>query len=152
MASTNRSSQEDADQSARSGEGLDGLRERYTDPSSPQQAGFHEGFADIIALLSMLSAQSVVAKVVRDRLMARLALRHPGYGWEHNAGYATADHRAGMQALGVTPHHRRSFITTKRILEGEQTSFDLFADALPETIAIPIDVSGASLLEVPVPA
>jgi len=43
---------------------LDGLRERYTDPSSPQQAGFHEGFADIVALLSILSAESVVAKVV----------------------------------------------------------------------------------------
>jgi hypothetical protein len=43
---------------------LDGLRERYMDPSSPQQAGFHEGFADIVALLSLLSAQSVVAKVV----------------------------------------------------------------------------------------
>ncbi len=43
---------------------LDGLRERYTDPSSPQQAGFHEGFADIIAMLSIFSAQSVVEKMV----------------------------------------------------------------------------------------
>ena len=43
---------------------LDGLRERYTDASSPQQAGFHEGFADIVALLSILSAQSTVEKVV----------------------------------------------------------------------------------------
>jgi hypothetical protein len=43
---------------------LDGLRERYMDPSSPQQAGFHEGFADIVALLSILSAESVVTKVV----------------------------------------------------------------------------------------
>lgn len=43
---------------------LDGLRERYTDPSSPQQAGFHEGFADIVALLSVFSAQSIIEKVV----------------------------------------------------------------------------------------
>src|SRR5262249_10855916 len=43
---------------------LDGLRERYTDPSSPQQAGFHEGFADIVALLSILSTDSVVRKVI----------------------------------------------------------------------------------------
>ena len=43
---------------------LDGLRERYTDASSPQQAGFHEGFADIVALLSILAAPSIVEKVV----------------------------------------------------------------------------------------
>jgi len=43
---------------------LDGLRERYTDPSSPQQSGFHEGFADMVALLSVFSAASIVAKVV----------------------------------------------------------------------------------------
>ena len=43
---------------------LDGLRERYMDPSSPQQAGFHEGFADLVALLSIFSAQSVMEKMV----------------------------------------------------------------------------------------
>jgi hypothetical protein len=43
---------------------LDGLRERYTDPSSPQQAGFHEGFADIVALLSLFSLRDVVGKVL----------------------------------------------------------------------------------------
>jgi hypothetical protein len=43
---------------------LDGLRERYTDPSSPQQAGFHEGFADVAALLSTFSAQSLIARLI----------------------------------------------------------------------------------------
>jgi hypothetical protein len=43
---------------------LDGLRERYTDPSSPEQAGFHEGFADIVALLSIFSLTGIVEKII----------------------------------------------------------------------------------------
>ena len=56
-----------------------------------------------------ISAASIVAKVARDRLMARLALRHPGYGWERNAGYGTPEHRRALAALGLTVHHRRGF-------------------------------------------
>jgi ribonuclease HII len=56
-----------------------------------------------------IAAASIVAKVTRDRLMARLAETHPGYGWETNAGYGTADHIRALARLGVTPHHRRSF-------------------------------------------
>ncbi|MCP4328962.1 MAG: ribonuclease HII [Alphaproteobacteria bacterium] len=56
-----------------------------------------------------IAAASVVAKVTRDRLMARLAAVYPGYGWERNAGYGTAQHRAAIDKHGVTPHHRRSF-------------------------------------------
>jgi ribonuclease HII len=56
-----------------------------------------------------VAAASVVAKVHRDALMADLADRFPGYGWERNAGYGTREHRDALIRLGVTPHHRRSF-------------------------------------------
>lgn len=56
-----------------------------------------------------IAAASIIAKVTRDRIMAGLAIEHPGYGWEQNAGYGTAQHREALDKLGVTPHHRRSF-------------------------------------------
>jgi len=56
-----------------------------------------------------VAAASIVAKVSRDRIMAALAATHPGYGWERNAGYGTAEHRAGLAQYGVTDHHRTSF-------------------------------------------
>lgn len=56
-----------------------------------------------------IAAASIVAKVTRDRVMRVLGLRYPGYGWERNAGYPTAEHRLALSRLGVTPHHRRTF-------------------------------------------
>jgi len=56
-----------------------------------------------------VACASIVAKVTRDRLMARLAVRYPGFGWEQNAGYGTPAHLSALDALGATPHHRRSF-------------------------------------------
>ena len=56
-----------------------------------------------------IAAASIIAKVVRDRLMRKLAQRYDGYGWASNAGYPTEAHRAALQRLGPTPHHRRSF-------------------------------------------
>ena len=58
---------------------------------------------------SSIAAASIVAKVTRDRIMAGLAGDFPGYGWETNQGYGTAAHRDGLDRLGVTIHHRRSF-------------------------------------------
>ena len=63
-----------------------------------------------------IAAASIVAKVTRDRLMSQLALRHPGYGWEKNAGYGTAAHQEALRAQGVTPHHRLSFRPIPQIL------------------------------------
>jgi ribonuclease HII len=66
----------------------------------------HDAVVDGDALVHSIACASIVAKVVRDRLMRRLAARHPGYGWEHNAGYGTPDHLDGLRALGATRHHR----------------------------------------------
>ena len=63
-----------------------------------------------------IAAASIVAKVTRDQEMARLAAEHPGYGWERNAGYGTAEHLGALRALGVTPHHRRSFAPVTALL------------------------------------
>jgi ribonuclease HII len=62
-----------------------------------------------------ISAASIVAKVARDRLMARLARRHPHYGWERNAGYGTAEHLGAMRRVGLTPHHRLSFAPVREL-------------------------------------
>ena len=56
-----------------------------------------------------IAAASICAKVTRDRIMAELARQYPGYGWERNAGYGTAEHRAALGRLGVTAQHRRAF-------------------------------------------
>jgi ribonuclease HII len=63
-----------------------------------------------------IAAASIIAKVVRDRAMVRLASRYPGYGWERNAGYPTAAHLAALERLGVTPHHRAGFGPVARLI------------------------------------
>ncbi|MEJ0044991.1 MAG: ribonuclease HII [Rhodospirillales bacterium] len=65
-----------------------------------------------------IAAASIVAKVVRDRAMARLAARFPAYGWERNAGYATDAHRAALRTCGATPHHRADFGTVRQLALG----------------------------------
>ena len=62
-----------------------------------------------------IAAASIVAKVVRDRAMSRLAARFPDYGWDVNAGYATARHRAALRSIGPTAHHRPSFGTVAQV-------------------------------------
>ena len=89
-------------------------------------AGFEEHIGPYTAIVDgdmhsySIACASIVAKVTRDRLMMRLAARYPGYGWEHNAGYATRDHVAGLALHGVTPFHRRSYQRIRALLEGDQ--------------------------------
>jgi ribonuclease HII len=65
-----------------------------------------------------IGAASIVAKVARDRLMARLGSRYPAYGWDRNAGYGTAEHLLAMRATGLSPHHRRSFAPARQLALG----------------------------------
>jgi ribonuclease HII len=69
----------------------------------------HDAVVDGDALVHSIACASIVAKVVRDTLMRRLAPRYPAYAWEKNVGYGTAEHRAAIDELGVTPHHRLTF-------------------------------------------
>lgn len=56
-----------------------------------------------------IAAASILAKTCRDDYMHRLAETYPQYGWQHNAGYPTREHRAAIARYGLTPVHRRSF-------------------------------------------
>ncbi|WIG59124.1 MAG: Ribonuclease HII [Ktedonobacterales bacterium] len=87
-------------------------------PVKTVDLGPHTALVDGDATCYAIACASIIAKVVRDRLMRRLALRYPGYGWERNAGYGTAEHLDALRRLGVTPHHRRSFAPVRAILDG----------------------------------
>jgi ribonuclease HII len=60
-------------------------------------------------IVASIAAASIVAKVTRDRLMARLGLAHPGYGFERHMGYSVPEHCDALVRLGPTVHHRRTF-------------------------------------------
>ena len=64
-----------------------------------------------------IACASIVAKVVRDRLMQRLDARYPVYAWRTNAGYGTPVHIQALNTHGLTAHHRVSFC--RSVLERE---------------------------------
>ena len=66
-----------------------------------------------------IAAASIAAKVTRDKIMADLSRRYPGYGWEKNAGYGTRAHQSALSHLGITPEHRKSFAPIRKILRQE---------------------------------
>lgn len=74
------------------------------------------------ATVPEIGAASILAKVARDRLLARLGRRHPAYGFERHAGYPTLAHRTALIVFGACPHHRRSFAPVRRVLEADGTA------------------------------
>ena len=91
-----------------------------------------------------IAAASIVAKVVRDRLMQRLASRYPGYGWETNVGYGTLAHVEGLRRLGACRHHRRTFRPVREtfplpLLPTRLAPADgSWASTAPEEVATPV--------------
>jgi ribonuclease HII len=87
--------------------------------------GSHTAIVDGDALSYAIASASIVAKVTRDRLMHKLAQRYPGYGWEHNVGYATRRHLQGLRERGLTPFHRTAYGPVKTFILQPTTLDDL---------------------------
>ena len=84
------------------------------------------------ALIASIAAASIVAKVTRDRLMRRLGLAHPGYGFERHMGYSVPEHFEALARLGPTVHHRRSFApVAARLAALGAVSDEAVAELLP---------------------
>jgi ribonuclease HII len=75
----------------------------------PEIGYTHDALVDGDARCQSISAAAILAKTIRDRLMHRLATRHPGYGWDTNVGYGTEEHQEGLRINGPTRHHRLTF-------------------------------------------
>lgn len=75
------------------------------------------------SLSQSIAAASIIAKVIRDRMMNRLAEKYSYYGWEHNKGYPTRQHIEALLKFGPTPVHRKSFL---RKIFGEQQTEIIF--------------------------
>jgi ribonuclease HII len=82
--------------------------------------------------VASIAAASIVAKVTRDRLMARLGLAHPGYGFERHMGYSVPEHFDALSRLGPTIHHRRTFAPVAAHYDGgDAPAQEILLDLLP---------------------
>lgn len=73
----------------------------------PNEQAYIKGDAKVASI----AAASIVAKVARDAYMEKVALKYPGYGFESNKGYGSAQHIHAIKERGLTSVHRRSFCT-----------------------------------------
>jgi ribonuclease HII len=79
------------------------------------------------ALVLSIAAASIVAKVVRDRLMVQIGAAHPGYGFERHMGYSVPEHFRALASLGPTVHHRRSFAPVATLMGGGLDALEALA-------------------------
>lgn len=76
-----------------------------------------EAIIDGDAHVPVISAASIIAKTVRDAMMAEICAVHPGYGFAKHKGYGTPEHLAALARLGPSPIHRRSFKPVREALQ-----------------------------------
>ena len=81
-------------------------------PLDIEQQSIIKGDANSISI----ACASIVAKVVRDRLMKEIHEEYPHYAFDKNAGYGTKDHLKGLEQFGYTPYHRKSFSPIKEMI------------------------------------
>jgi ribonuclease HII len=91
-----------------------------------------------------IAAASIIAKVVRDRLMRQIGTAHPGYGFERHMGYAVPAHRRALDELGPTIHHRRSFAPVAAAYRDAEAMAGTAAGDLPMPICHVSDLSALS--------
>jgi ribonuclease HII len=98
---------------------IDALKLPDVDAGWSQRAIIHGD-----ALSASIAAASILAKVERDRLMDEFDITYPAYGFAHNRGYCTPDHKRALHAHGPCPIHRRSFAPVRSFLEGQQLTLE----------------------------
>lgn len=81
----------------------------------PEVGVLHQALVDGDALCHSIAAAGIVAKELRDALMARLAARHTAYAWASNRGYGTAAHLDALRTHGATRHHRTTFAPVSQL-------------------------------------
>ena len=99
----------------------------------------HQAIVDGDARCHSIAAASVIAKTVRDHLMALLGARHPRYAWTTNKGYATPEHLAALDAVGFNAHHRKTFYPVAQLWLFSRTVRPSDAPIMPPpTSAVPL--------------
>lgn len=88
---------------------VDGNRFKPYHPGGADEALPHTTIVKGDGKYLSIAAASILAKTYRDDCMKALHEDYPYYGWEHNAGYPTKEHRQGIKEHGLTPYHRKSF-------------------------------------------
>lgn len=109
-----------------------------------QNLGPHTAIVDGDALSYAIASASIVAKVTRDRLMVKLAQRYPGYGWEHNVGYATRHHLQGLRERGLTPFHRTGYAPVRTFIL-QPTTLDDVLNGLQNAALEDVEATVASI-------